>query len=214
MPSPRDIPQVLEAWKKLDHDQLHVKYHKEYDAYKKIRDFFLEHSEYTHLAICPDDLVITPKDLEILAKDLQGFNFPVLSGICNVGLNPEALDYLAVITTDHPLPSKDSERRHFEWAKESDLEFTITRVNFSGFPLFIIRRDIVERFEFDSQGKIEGKEPNSVGNLDVIFAWNCHENKIPIFVDKRAKMLHLRGYHELRVGKDDFPPRVDYICKS
>lgn len=213
MPSPRDIPQVLDAWSKLDFDQLHVKYYREYDAYQQIRNFFLEHQEYTHLAICPDDLVITPKDLQILIKDLSEFNYPVLSGVCNVGLNPEAVDYLAIITVEHGLPSRHSSDRHFEWAQDKDLD-TITRVAFSGFPLIIIRRDIVEKFDFDSQSKLEGNDPNMTGNLDIVFCWNCQDHKIPIFVDKRAKMLHLRGAMELRLGKTDFPPRVDFICKS
>lgn len=207
MPSPRDIDEVLNAWRNLPEDQLHVKYFKEYDAYQQIRKFFLGHPEYTHLVLCPDDLVIMESDLQILKDDLTQFDFPVVSGMSNVNLDkPDMMNIMI-----GSIPSKTQKSREpFSWNKFSDFESVITPVLFSGFPCMVIRRDVVEKIDFDSEGKIEGNDPNSVGNLDIIFCHNCNDEKIPIHVDKRARMLHLRNVVALRVGLDEFPPEVRF----
>lgn len=205
MPSPRDLDDVIDAWKKLDDDQLHVKYFKEWSAYQQIRNFFLAHPEYTHLAICPDDLVIKPNDLDILKKDLEKFDYPVISGMCNVNMDKPDLMNIMI----GGIPNKFAkDRTPFSWEKFKNFKKDLTKVLFSGFPLMIIRRDVVERFDFDSESKLEGFDPNMIGNIDVIFCHNCLENNIPIWVDRRCRMIHLRNLTDLKVGRDGFPPQV------
>lgn len=205
MPSPRDIDDVIRAWENLPDDQLHVKYFKEWSAYQQIRNFFLDHIEYTHLAICPDDLVITPKDLDYLKDDIEKFDFPVVSGMSNV--NMDKPDLMNVMIGS--IPAKMAQNRTpFAWNKFRDFKQDLTKVLFSGFPLMIIRRDIVEKIDFDSESKLDGFDPDQVGNLDIHFCWRCYENNIPIWVDRRARMIHLRNLTDLKVGRDGFPPQV------
>ena len=205
MPSPRDLDDVICAWEKLEDDQLHVKYYKEWSAYQRIRNFFLEHKEYTHLAICPDDLVIKKQDLDILKEDLQKFDYPVISGMCNVNMDKPDLMNIMIGS----IPAKFAkDRTPFSWEKYKNFKEDLTKVLFSGFPLMIIRRDVVEKIDFDSESKLEGIDPDMVVNLDIHFCHRCLENNIPIWVDRRARMIHLRNLTDLKVGRDGFPPQI------
>src|SRR4249920_4150187 len=49
----------------------------EVNAYKECRDFFLEHTEYTHMAILPDDLLVDVKHVDRLVEDLEQFDYDV-----------------------------------------------------------------------------------------------------------------------------------------
>lgn len=205
MPSPRDLDDVINTWKQLDEDQLHVKYFREWSAYQQIRNFFLKNTKYTHLAICPDDLIIQKQDLEILKQDLEKFDYPVLSGMSNVNMDkPDLMNIMIGM-----IPAKKAQdRTPFAWEKYKNFKQDLTKVLFSGFPLMIIRRDIVEKFDFDSESKLDGFDPDMVGNLDIHFCHRCNENNIPIWVDRRARMIHLRNLTDLKVGRDGFPPQI------
>ena len=61
-----------------------VKMKPEPEAYKDGRDFFLEHEEYTHLVICPDDLVIYYVPFMKLRRETEKYDFPNLCGISNL----------------------------------------------------------------------------------------------------------------------------------
>ena len=199
MPSPRNIERIKASWDKIEEDYIIVKHFKEWTAYQKIRNYFLENKEYTHLAICPDDLLITQKDINILKKDIYTYNFPVICGICNV--EPED-EYLAICES---MPIIGEHK--FNFMKRKDIKDVIFRVDHAGFPLQIIRRDIVEKFDFDSESSIIGSDPDAIGNLDLMFSHKCKENNIPIMIDSRADMLHLR-----RSGIPIFDdPKVRYI---
>jgi hypothetical protein len=88
IPSPRDLPTIKEALDKItEYDKLWVKYSPEHITYPIIRNEFLKHpNNYTHLVICPDDLLIDdPKKLYMLLEDSQELgNQTIVSGYCNV----------------------------------------------------------------------------------------------------------------------------------
>src|SRR5438105_2355903 len=84
IPSPRDIPEFFEAAAFLPADKFWIKYHREADAYSKIRRFFLERSEYTHMVLLPDDLIVRAEDFTKLMGTAAVYKFDVISGICNV----------------------------------------------------------------------------------------------------------------------------------
>ena len=65
-PSPRDIREVYEALRETGYDRLYAKYYPEKTAYNLLRDYFLDHTEYTHLVICPDDLIIKKEHIDSL----------------------------------------------------------------------------------------------------------------------------------------------------
>ncbi len=189
MPSPRNIKIVNDNWEKINEDQIIVKHYREWSAYQEIRNYFLEHKEYTHLAICPDDLIITQKDIDILKNDLLEFDYPVLCGISNVNMNETEM----IVVIIDSIPTLEKSTRSFNFDHFEDLKEDITQVLHAGFPLQIIKRSIVNMIDFDSDSKLNGGDPDIIGNLDLIFSHRCKELNIPIHCDRRARMIHLRG---------------------
>lgn len=189
IPSPRNIPQVLRCWYEMDADFIMPRHYREWSAYQIIRDFFLQEKQYTHLVLAADDLVFTQKNLNILKNDIRIHDYPIISGVCTVDGD---WNRPINIIPDY-LPSLNPKERSFPFIEYSELKENITRVKFAGFPLMAIRRDIVEKIDFDSETKLTGGDPNSIGNIDLIFCHNCEKLNIPIYVDKRIYMLHMRG---------------------
>ncbi len=186
IPSPRDIPQVIQEHDKIPFHKIYSKNMPEVPAYAQFRNYFLEHQEFTHLVICPDDLVVTKKDIEELIKDLEENDYPVLSGICNVGGG----NLFEKVAITHNLPM--IHQSNYEWWSKGELVSTnkkILKVGFSGFPCMFIRRDIVEQITF--QGIDCGSRQFRA--LDLKFAHNCNDENIPIHVDTEVLMLHLKG---------------------
>ena len=62
--SPRSNIENVEMWNGiLPCDKLIIRFVSEFKAYKKAREFFIEHKEYTHLVIATDDIVVHPKHI-------------------------------------------------------------------------------------------------------------------------------------------------------
>lgn len=194
-PSPRDIPNFTDAISKIPCDRFFAKYYPEPEAYKILRDFFLASTEYTHMILTPDDLIVTPKDYEILSKDIEEFDYPVLAGVCNMSYGSK--DYLtASVLNPHRRFTPD----------ELFNGDTIKQVEFDGFAFSFIRRDVVEKIEFNGESR-----------FDYDFALQCRDLGVPMHVDVRANMIHLAnriGTHEnMGVGtKEPFIRYQQYFC--
>lgn len=197
-PSPRDIPEVQEAWAKLPYDRIEAKYYVERIAYQLLRKFFLEHKEYTHLAICPDDLVIKPEHVQKLLQELEKHDYPTIAGVCNVNLD-DKIEYCA-ITHNLPHPTRpDPEKkrigwRWYQWYKFDELPDHVFAVPFSGFACQIIRRDMVERYNFLDDAKPNGYDPKNqfTSSVDVMWANTAATENIPLMVDPSVRMRHLK----------------------
>ena len=61
----------------------------------------------------------------------------------------------------------------------------------------------MDKIMFDADRVFEGKPPDHGASLDTVFCWYCKERQIPIFVDKRISMTHLRRSGTMRVSKMD-----------
>jgi len=197
-PSPRDIRNVYEALKGTGYDRLYAKYYPERIAYNLMRDYFLDHEEYTHLVICPDDLLIEKEHIDNLIKVLEEYDYPTLSGVCNVDLagNKDKLN----ITENLPHPQRMvPERKQIGWrfyswyAKNTRFVDPIIRVPFSGFAAMFIRRDVVKRYRFIDDSKFNGTPELITGAIDVMFANTCAIENIAQMVDTRVRMKHLKG---------------------
>jgi len=164
-------------------------YYPEHHAYKIMRNYFLRHKEYTHLVLATDDIVVKPEHIINLGKDLQKNDWPVLSGLMNVDLDDKVF-----LNISMSLPMKNRRLRSYSWLTRSEIfvKEDIFQVAFSGFPLMAIRRDIVEKVPFDADKVFEGLPPNRGASLDFVFCWYCQDKNVPIMVDKRIDLLHLR----------------------
>jgi hypothetical protein len=226
-PSPRQILQCKEGIDDIKGvPKLIVKYFKEADAYKIMRDYFLKHKkDFDYMAIAPDDLIVGQRYYDMLIKDLEKEKYPVLSGVCNLNLlgSPERL----AICIDK-LPNIHKQEREYAWAdtrnKDHPVPSGIIKVKFSGFPFMFIRKDIVE--QIDITGDLPYNldlPPHSHGStsMDLQFCWDCDKKGIDIYCDTRVRMVHLSGAipsvwgfssDQLYVGTR--PARVFYIDKN
>lgn len=197
-PSPRDIKEVYDELKDTGYDRLYAKYYPEKTAYNLMRDYFLDHQEYTHLVICPDDLVIKKEHTDKLIADLEINDFPVLSGVCNVdsGSNKDFLN----ITYNLPHPKRTVPEkniigwRHYHWVhKDTKFPRDILPFYFSGFAAMFLRRDVVARYKFTDDAAQNGTPSLITGAIDVMFSNVCALEKIPQMVDTTVRMEHLKG---------------------
>jgi hypothetical protein len=185
-PSPRDIPDVKNALDKIPCDKLFAKYYKQPEAYKLMRNFFLERKEYDYIAIVPDDLIVTPIDYMTLLEDLFRYNYPAIGGICNNHYETtgrRSNEFNVAWTLAGP--------GWYWWTGEEIADNIkkkgpIHKVEFLGFGFIFIRRDIVEAMEF------RGAMDSGNAAFDLGFAFDCKERNIPIHVDLRVNMDHLK----------------------
>jgi len=197
--SPRANIINVECWNdKMPCDMILPTFTTEWLAYQQMRNYFLEHEEYTHLVLATDDIVVLPEHVDMLQDVLERNDYPVLSGMMNVEQSDTEIVNLTIL-----LPSKDRKIRAYQSLKRSELPDDIFRVGFSGFPLMAIRRDIIERYDFPADRIFEGLSPDRGASLDLVFCHWCNDNDIPIRVDKRIDMKHLRRSGRLRLKKAD-----------
>jgi hypothetical protein len=198
IPSPRDIPIVKEHIDQLRIDKLWLKYYPELEAYKLGREYFLD-NDYTHLILCPDDLIVKRYDLARLIYDINRFNFACVSGLCNVDSKDPKTIYN--ITELENLPDANPGKRRYIWITEAIIKARHSiepfRVGYAGFPLMAISKHVANKIPFRNDGGC---------CIDVMFCWDCAQNNIPIFVDPKINMLHLKRedglYEEYKVGQN------------
>lgn len=187
-PSPRDIPEFIEAIKKINHDKFIIKYlGYEDNPYPQARKFFLKHTEYTHFAICPDDLIVTPEGVEQLVKDAENMDF--IAGMCNVDLTD--LDMLAMT---YNLPSRKRIGRTFVWYRKDDLKYKeqkIIPVGWCGTPFAIFSRKIMEQLEFLGDARWN-EGASRTESFDIGIATDLKEMGISEMVDTRVFFRHMR----------------------
>jgi len=224
-PSPRDISEVYTALKQTRFPRLYAKYFPERIAYNRMRQWFLDHEEYTHMVICPDDLIVEKKHLLKLIKTLEKKDYPLLSGVCNVD-NVDNKNYLN-ITENLPHPQRMVPKRNqigwrwYAWIhKDTKFRPTIQSFPFSGFAAMFIRRDVVKRYRFIDDSKFNGTPGLITGAIDVMFANTCAVEKIPQMVDTSVRMDHLKGrdrFFDITLGEGElrfyFPGSDSYTIE-
>ena len=197
LPSPRDIPQVIESVSKLKIDKLWVKYHPQQEAYDVGRQLFLD-TDYTHLIIHPDDLLVKQKDINNLVRDCTRLPEIVVSGYCNCTAGAtdwEDSNISAILPPDPPyLGTYDG----FQFTKLADLKKIkdiMIEIKFSGFALTAIPRKIVEGIPFRTSGGC---------CVDSCFSLDLAERGIKQYLDTRVFTTHMRTKFDiLQVGKKE-----------
>lgn len=196
-PSPRDIPEFIAALKQINHDKLIVKYvHYADDPYNQALEFFLDHKEYSHFAICPDDLIVTRPGVEQLWKDAQeGHDY--ISAMCN-----RDMDNMDLLAMTFNIPAGNRVDREYQWYYTKDInpeKYPIIRVGWSGTPFCIMPRKVMEKISFP--GDIEWNPGvESTESYDIQLGVNFHDMGLAEMVDTRVFFKHLRYGGEIQVG--------------
>lgn len=197
--SPRDIKIVKEGHETFkDVPHLYLKYWKACQAYKIIEDFFKENTEFSHVVIAPDDLVVFDKHYNALVEDLEKEDFPVLGGICNINtLTPKTLaicidELPSIIRRERA--SRTGRKYHYAQLDSLPIPEGIIKVKFAGMPFLFIRRDVVEQIGFTGDTIYDPTRKHLEPRVfDLAFCYECDQKNIPIHVDARVKLLHLNG---------------------
>lgn len=205
IPSPRNIPKAKAALDTIDEnvDRLWVKFYKEDKAYAIMQSYFAMHQEYTHLVLCPDDLMVYTQHFEALADTVRSDPdlYQVLGGICNFDI-VSGNEYRMCVTITFP---PCNPRRHLTGHGYTFMNLNdrhkptpkgVQRVSFNGFPCMFIARSVLERltlrtdWEFNLQFRLPGS------SVDTVFCWEAYQNKIDLYADFDVRMLHLRGWED------------------
>jgi hypothetical protein len=187
IPSVREIPEVIDSWNALPYDKFIVKYRLEKEAYQNGKNFFLNHEEYTHLVICPDDLVLHYDAFEMLKRDVEEHDFLNLCGVSFVDEDSSAY-CCKPMGVDITKSTKESyyQKTGTKGIKDNQiLPNEIFDVSFTGFTCQWISRDLMEKLSFDG-GCNDGK-----GCMDLQFAYDM--KGIPMLVEPNAYFTHLRN---------------------
>lgn len=204
-PSPRHIKIFEAKLQKLNtkYDILRIKNDfEEKRAYNTGRDWFLQHPEYTHLAILPDDLLVDVKHVDKLVEDLELYDYDVLSGISNFSMesanffnNMTAIDYRNYGAVDQLRKTgrfdyfkQIMSRVRYKEIKEEmkNKPNRIIRVAMSMFPFTIIKRHVVEKIEFG----------HNLMGVDTVFFQDCIKNNISTYADLDVELWHIKGIED------------------
>lgn len=204
IPSPRDIDRVKNAIDLIHADKLWIKYYKpEIDAYVIMQREFLA-SEYTHLVIIPDDLVVGLEVWNKFMTDIEFFPNDIISGYCNLDrtFNSGFTNISPKLVQRHRTgrtytwfsmgglwqEAADYRAEHPELHK--DLPEYMIDVPFAGFPLFAIPREIVRKIRFTNDSP-SGYDPLGCC-VDVTFCYDAIKAGYRILCDIRLRTEHLK----------------------
>lgn len=193
----RDIKEFLEATDKIQgYDKLWVNYYPAYMAYKIIKYFFLDHPEYSHLALLADDLIVKQRHIDLIWQDVRRHEAvenksAVFSGCCNIDLTTWK-DYLNV---SYELPQRAAYNRKYYFIRKDAMFYPgIVEALFCGTALMVIPRQYVSRMSFDNDAKWSGASEEMGCCQDVIMCNDLNDMGVKLFVDFRVNMLHLKQY--------------------
>ena len=206
IPSPRDLQEIKDSLAKITkYDKLWIKYSPEWVTYPLMRRHFLNHesNNYTHLIIAPDDLLFDQKDIDMLLDDYNhlpdGYDpsTTILSGFCNVD-NTDNIKNANVSDEDTSI-QPERHKRFYRFMKLERLrrharqnpDNPLVPVFFSGFPLIVIPRKVVDTIEFRNDSQT-GKFDDNGCCVDVMFCYDAHQQGFKILVDSRVDLKHLK----------------------
>src|SRR6476619_4030303 len=199
IPSPRDIPEVKESVDKLKIDKIWIKYYGQEEAYKTARQYFLEHKEYTHLVIHPDDLLVTPLNLEYLLIDRD----MVIYGWCINTIREDWQQLNQSNISDYLSYEKPREATYesFQFMPVERINDLLRngiakiKVKFAGFALTSIPRNVVEQVPFIADGDC---------CMDSTFALDLDAHGIEQYVNIRVRTKQIRRIsEEIQTGKKE-----------
>jgi len=193
-------PDILNELKKIPCDKLILEYYPYPHPHNIARDFFLEHTEYTHLIIHPQDLLVTKEDYLHLKLFVECLDCPVLSGVCNVERPPHRLS--GVMNCCIKCPNPDPNKRKYNWIPFPSMpeSLGIIQVGFMGFAFTFIKRNVIERRLIDGEFIFKGCDGKEI-YPDLNFCSNCNDLDIKIMVDTDVRLIHYANHKPSLIGK-------------
>jgi len=169
------------------------------------RDFFLEHTEFSHLIVMPQDLEPpTPEEFKQLMQIVHLGDYDVLSCVCNVERPGHKDFYKWAICKE--LPSLDKTKRKYNWFPSTDEKLGVVKVEFQGMVFAVIARRIIERKMIDGEYVFKGtmhRDNNQFSAApDLTFCHACKKLGIDIHANTDIRLKHYANHKPTKVGKE------------
>lgn len=206
IPSPRDDPRFEHCMSFIPHDKLWMKYIPYiHGPYQKMRQYFLNNEEYTHLAICADDMLVGVTGVAKLWEDAK--EYKVISGMTNYTIQDLEQGNNCRLAITKNLPALKREYRTTDFYTFGELAYTgIVPVKWQGTIFTIIPRHIIEWLSFD--GDIwKGVNLGTGYAYDVAIAHQLWEKGQTQWVDTSVMFKHLKG-EKLQSGLGKKPEQI------
>ncbi len=178
-------------------DKVFINYYPSYVARHLIKDYFMDHEEYTHLAILPDDMIPNKTAINLLLNDLKT-DYPVLCGRSHLN-NTEEGRKVVTVSLSLVIPKMKEGTHHYNFLHEDSPLFgkllaepQPIRVKHMGDPFPVIRRDVVEKLSFDNDAAYNFTTPEFGCCEDVVMCNELDKLGILIHCDLRAWFKHLK----------------------
>lgn len=169
------------------------------------RDFFLEHKEYTHLIVQPQDLHAKKEHFDELVKTVEKTGYDVVSCVCNVERAGHRNYSRWAICKE--LPSLDRTNRYYNWVPQTQDKIGLMKVEFQGMVFCCISRKVIERIMINGEYVFKGtwhasNEPYAAAP-DLTFCHSCKQLGIPIYANTDIRLVHYANHKPSQVGKRD-----------
>lgn len=196
-----NYPDIIKELDQIPCDKFIVNYMPYPFPHDMARQVFLEHDEYTHLIVMPQDLKVTKEDFDNLMLDIKKYDYPVISCVCNVEEKGHRNFGRWAICAE--CPSKDYSQRRHNWIPAYPEKFGIIQVGFTGFVFCAIKKHVILRMNSRTGEHIFKGCIHTDGSPspDLNFCLNCKELGIPIHADTDIRLYHYANHKELLVGK-------------
>jgi len=178
-------------------DILHIEYFPHDVAHQKAKEYFLNHKEYTHLLILPDDVIATPNHVHLLIQDAHQLDHDkVICGYCNVDFSNDEVAISTSRMNKIPIPG----RTDYRFIRITNIlagkyEYPFVKVFFQGNALTLIPRGVVEKLSFkgytEKIDSLFGKIMKREVMQDLQMAFELDQQGIDVVCDLRVLVMHL-----------------------
>lgn len=198
-----DYPEILKDLKGIPCDQYHVNYMPYPHPHNMARDCFLNHDEYTHLIVVPQDLHAKKEHYEKLIKTVQETGYDVVSAVCNVERKGHRNFNKWNICKQ--IPSLDRNNRYYNWMPACDEKLGLVQVEFQGLAMACISRAIMQRTTIEGEPLFKGTVHVGTNQFlaapDLTFSHCCKNAGIPMYADTDIRIEHYANHKPTLVGK-------------
>jgi len=182
-------------------DRLVIKNYTHEDAHRIAREFFLEHDEYTHFIFLSEDIIATLDHISTILYDTEKYPNAVIAGLSNIDFTHDDVN----ISFRNMYNIVVSGRETYRHPKIDDIVtgrygWPLVRVWFQGNTLACYPRHIVEKLSFKPYRYHRESDTMRYfgyrGRHGIMFDFQMcrelHELGIPIYVDLRVLVLHMK----------------------
>jgi len=198
-----DYPEIEKDLMKIPADKFITNYMPYPHPHNLAYAFFVQHKEYTHLIVQPQDLHATKEDFTSLIKTVKDTGYDIVSCVCNVEREGHPAFHKWAICKE--IPNIDKNKRYYKWVPESKKKLGLMQVEFQGMVFCCISRRIVEKIDLKTgtpffKGTIHKGTGDFLAAPDLTFCHCCKNAGVPIWANTDIRLKHYSNHKPHLVG--------------